>query len=125
MEQVNEAAPVSNEDLTPEERYASVLNPIIEQYGKSKIAYWEVPDFGLLVAAKPKDPLEYSKLVNELKQEEVDANQAITSFALKCVLFPDAQTTKKIFKEYPAFALKVGKRGQELCGSNFKELGKG
>ena len=117
----------SDEDLSPEERYASILGPLFEKYGKSpsKIAYWEVPDFGLVVAVKPEDPLEYSKLVNLLRQDEVDTNAAIASFALRCVVYPDRDTTKRIFKELPAFALTVGNRGQKLCGSGIKELGKG
>lgn len=116
-----------DEDLTPEERYASILDPLFERYGKSasKIAYWEVPEFGLVVAVKPEDPLEYSKLVNLLKQDEVDATSAVASFALKCVVHPDRETIKRIFKELPAFALTVGNRGQKLCGSGIKELGKG
>ena len=117
----------NDEDLSPEERYASILEPLFAEHGKgpNKIAYWEVPDFGLVVATKPKDPMEYSKLVNLLRQDEVDTNSAIAGFALKCVVHPDRETTKRIFKELPAFALTVGNRGQKLCGSGIKELGKG
>ena len=102
--------------------HEEVLAPLRAEHGD--IAHWDVPGFGLVVAASPENPGEYHRLVNDLKDDKKDAAVALETFALACIVHPDREAAKKIFKKKPAFAVKVAKRGQELCGSDIEELGK-
>lgn len=102
--------------------HTAILAPFREKHGE--IAYWDVPRFGLVVAAAPENQAEYHKLVNALKNDKADSALALEQFALACVVYPERAQAKAIFKARPAFALKVAGRGQALCGSDIEELGK-
>jgi len=104
------------------ETHESVLAPLRAKHGE--IASWDVPGFGLVVAAVPENSKEYHRLVNDLKNPKLDAAVAMENFALACIVHPSREQAKAIFKARPAFALKVCGRGQELCGSDIEELGK-
>lgn len=100
----------------------AVLAPLRAKHGE--IAYWEIPRFGLVVAAAPENLAEHDRLLNTFKKPEADVAGALRTFATVCVVYPDAATVKQIFRKYPFFADKVAARGQELCGGEFEELGK-
>ncbi len=103
--------------------HEEILAPLREKYGE--IASWNVPGLGLVVAASP-NPQEYERLVNELNNPDADKAVSLRNFAISCVVYPeDRETVKRIFQKKPAFATKVARRGQQLCGSEIEELGKG
>lgn len=102
--------------------HEAILAPLREKHGE--IAYWDVPGFGLVVAAAPDSEKEYDRLVNELNNAEIDKAVSLRTFALACVVYPDREQARTIFKRKPAFATKVAARGQKLCGSDIEELGK-
>lgn len=100
----------------------AILAKLSEEHGD--IASFDVPGFGLVVLAVPDNDAEYNDLVNRLADTNADKAVAMRNFALACVVHPDRDTAKRIFKKRPAFALACCKRGQQLCGSEIKELGK-
>jgi hypothetical protein len=104
--------------MTDEETLAKAR----EDHGE--IAYYNVPGFGLVIVAAPENEKEYDSLVNRLQDDKQDKAVAMRSFALACVVHPDRETAKKIFKKKAAFALKVAARGQELAGGEIQEQGK-
>lgn len=91
---------------------------------RGEIAWYDVPRFGLVIVAAPENEKEYDVLVNRLADDKHDKAVAMRSFALACVCYPDRETAKQIFKAKPAFALKVGARGQQLAGAEIEEQGK-
>ena len=114
-------------DLSPddiEKRFADVLCRLREKHGK--IAFWLLDDHGLVVAAKPENPKVYHNLINQLRNEKGDTAVALESFAIACTVYPeDKEVVKRVFRDLPAFGAVVAARGQVLCGSDIKELGKG
>ncbi len=111
---------MEQEETSAEE--SAVLAKLREKHGE--IASWKVPGHGLVVAANPENAAEYDRLVNTLKKDDADASAALRTFALQCVVHPDREAAKAIFKAKPAFALKVAARGQQLAGAGIEELGK-
>lgn len=101
-----------------------ILAPLRAKYGEEGIAVWPVPGWGLVVAAVPENEKEYDRLVNDMNDPNADKMVALRAFALACIVYPDRETAKKMFKAKPAFATAVAKRGQQLCGSEIRELGK-
>lgn len=121
------SAQVAAEDTTVEtpqgSAHEAVLAPLRAKHGD--VAYWDVPGFGLVVAAAPGNPAEYDRLVNTLKKDDADAAAALRTFATQCLVRPSDHAAKtQLFRKYPAFALKVAARGQQICGSGIEELGK-
>ena len=93
-----------------------------EEHGE--IAWYDLKHLGIVIIAAPANAEEYDSLVNRLANDKADKALAMRNFALACVVHPDRETAKKIFKAKPAFALKVGARGQELAGGEIEEQGK-
>lgn len=115
------------EVLTLEEKYAEILGPLLHKHGgRKKVTIWDVPDFGLVVAAKPPNAgNELARFRQLVGAEGVDPMPAIVQLALKCIVHPDQETARKIFDELPLFPTEVAKAGQRHCGLGMKELGKG
>lgn len=120
----NPAAEDTSVADTEEVAREAVLARLRAKHGE--VAHWDLTSkgFGLVVAAAPANPAEYDRLLNTIKKPDADAAGALRTFAMACVVYPDAAMTKKIFARYPAFSSRVAARGQELCGGEFEELGK-
>jgi hypothetical protein len=103
--------------------YESIVEPLKKKYGASKIAYWDVPDFGLLVVAKPTRTVHHKWLTDgsnpELSKAVVEEN-----YAVACTVHPEPAIARKIFEEYPALTTRVTARLIDLAGFEIKELGK-
>lgn len=120
------AEEASTEEISVEEQ--ETLARLRDQYGD--VSYWHVPKFGMVVAACPPNPKEYDRFVNAIRprlsaDEDEDAASAVETFAMACVVHPDRDAVKKLFRRYPAFKGVVSRAGQKLAGSGIKELGKG
>lgn len=95
------------------------------EHGEDGIGAWHVPGFGLVAVAAPKNPKDFHKLVNDLKNDKTDSAIALERFAIVCVVEPtDRAEVKEIFRARPAFALKAAAKAQELAGADVEELGK-
>lgn len=91
------------------------------------IAIWPAPKGfeGVIVAAAPENSKIYENLVNKLNNPKgSDTSFELIQFATACVVHPDRETVKAIFKKKPGLALKIANRCQELAGVEIEELGK-
>ena len=109
------------------DQHKALLDPIRAKY--DEIAMFLPPrgfeHVGLIVVAAHANPKVYQNFVNQVSKESTDKAVATENFALSCVVHPDRETAKAIFKKKPALGLKISVRAQELAGSDSKELGKG
>lgn len=108
------------------DKHKALLDPIRAKY--DEISIFVAPkgfeQVGLVVVAAPLNPKSFQNFVNLVSKDSTDKAVATENFALVCIVHPDRETAKAIFKKKPAFALKVAGRAQELAGSDTKELGK-
>jgi hypothetical protein len=125
-QQGEDTTATAEDEVDPREKYRDILDPLREKHGgEKKIQYWEVPDFGLVVATKPENyAAEIARLQNLLRNEDADPMPALRTFALKCVVHPDRDTARRIFDALPLFVSQVAIAGQRFCGSGIKALGK-
>jgi len=109
------------------DQHEALLAPLRAKY--DELAYFMPPrgfeQVGLVVVAAHPNPKVYQNFVNQVSKDSTDKAVATENFALNCVVHPDRETAKAIFKKKPALGLKISVRAQELAGSDSKELGKG
>jgi hypothetical protein len=115
------------EDELIMDQHKTLLEPLRAKY--DDIAIFMPPrgfeQVGLIVVAAHPNPKVYQNFVNQVSKDSTDKAVATENFALNCVVHPDRETAKAIFKKKPALGLKISVRAQELAGSDSKELGKG
>jgi hypothetical protein len=108
------------------DKHEALLAPFRAKY--DEIALFVPPKgfehVGLIVVAAPLNPKVFQNFVNQVSKDTTDKAVASENFALTCVVHPDRETAKSIFKKKPATALKICGRAQELAGADAKELGK-
>lgn len=108
------------------EKYKDVIDRARAKFGD--IGIFMAPkgfeEHGIFIVAAPQNPKLYDAYVNELADDKKDKSVASKGFANSCSVYPEREVRAAIFKKYPAFALKVAGRAQELAGSDVKELGK-
>jgi len=79
---------------------------------------------GVIILAPPDNPKIFQTFANNVNKPSCDVAVETQTFATACVVHPDRPAIKAMFAKRAALAFTIAKHGQELCGSEAKELGK-
>jgi hypothetical protein len=119
---------LSGEELTEEEALlaanADVIAAARAKYDEIAILQPPKGFSGIIILAPPENPKTYQTFANNVNKPNCDIAVETQTFAIACVVHPDRAAIKAMFTKRAALAFTIAKRGQELCGSEAKELGK-
>ena len=118
----------AGEALSEEEALLAENEPIISAMRAKydEIAILQPPKgfSGVIILAPPDNPKIFQTFANNVNKPNCDVAVETQTFAVACVVHPDRAAIKAMFAKRAALAFTIAKRGQELCGSEVKELGK-
>jgi hypothetical protein len=89
-----------------------------------KLAWWDVPGHGLLIASRPKHTQRYNDMADAMIDNAASKYDAQKEFALACVVNPDRPQAQAIFRDFPALYADVTRACRDFCSGSAKRLGK-
>lgn len=125
----DEAASAGTPALSPEAKARAkakaevepIVAPLREKHGE--LGVFPIPGIGLVVVKSPGFEA-FSRFQNRMTTEGIDQAAEIFELVMSCVVHPDDQAARAIFKKRPYALQKALVRVRELGGSEIEDLGK-